>query len=395
MAKPTLLYVITQGEPWGGAQEYVYQLALGASSAYHVVVAIGETSGTATILSQKLAAARAQGKDITVVHLKHLRRNLSVHDTPAIVELEELYKRLQAHIIHLNSSKASVLGSVAFFSFKKNVPAARLISTVHGWAHTEPVSPLRRWLYRVSEQYTAPQKDALIVLSKEDQQRGMTDLHIPLSRLPLIRHGVPTHASRLPKDAARAALIERLKTDSLPDSQKVWFGVIANFYRTKGIDILINAIKRLCVLEPGVIVILIGDGPERSRLTRLIYKHHLENNIWCAGFIETAVQLLPAFDTLVIPSRKEGVPFVLLEALVQKIPIIATAVGGIPSYIIPGETGLLVPPNSTTRLRDALMESLQNPQAMQHMAAAAYERFGKDATTERMITETLALYQSL
>ena len=110
--KPKILYIITQGH-WGGAQKYVYNLASALSNSFEVVVAIGEPNNNPDL--QRLL----KDKGIEHIQLKHLRRSISpIADLLAIFELKKLYKKIKPNIIHLNSSKASILGSLASYKLQ-------------------------------------------------------------------------------------------------------------------------------------------------------------------------------------------------------------------------------------------------------------------------------------
>ena len=136
MDKKRILYVITQSE-MGGAQLYLYDLATSSEAQnFDITVAIGkEGDGT---LNAKLAE-----KNITVIELKHLVRPISpIQDIAGIFELKKIIKELQPDIIHLNSTKASIIGSLA--SLFIYVIRHKLVYTVHGWAFNESLNPIKK-----------------------------------------------------------------------------------------------------------------------------------------------------------------------------------------------------------------------------------------------------------
>jgi len=107
--KLKILYIITQGE-WGGAQRYVFDLVNNLADIFDITIAIGEIDGDQALKSK----VKSQKSKVKIVELKHLVRNISpVHDVLAIFELKKLYKTLKPDIIHLNSSKAGIIGSLA------------------------------------------------------------------------------------------------------------------------------------------------------------------------------------------------------------------------------------------------------------------------------------------
>jgi len=340
--KPRILYVITQGH-WGGAQRYIFDLAMQNRHAFDITVAVG-SAGDATDLQKKLAP-----NNICIVQLHSLQRAVSpLVDIKALFELRKLYKQISPNIIHLNSSKAGILGSLAAAGLK-----AVIVYTAHGWVFHEPMSRPKQTLYQFLEAWTSKFKDAIIVLSKFDREAGKK-IGISEKKIHTIPITVPAGTAYVGKEDARKKIMPTIPANAF------CFGVIANFYKTKGIDVLFNAIasnKRLCHIP----VAVIGDGPERSNLERQI-KHLELTNIHLLGFIENAALYLKAFDALVIPSRKEGLPYIMLDALNARVPIIATNVGGIHEYIEDKKTGLLVQPDNFQALSIAMDWAARHPQ---------------------------------
>jgi glycosyltransferase involved in cell wall biosynthesis len=375
-----ILFVITQGF-WGGAQKYVLELATNLGPSFDISLALGSEDYQA--FRTKITEHNPQ---IKIYPLKHLKREISpLHDLLAIKELKKLYTKLQADIVHLNSSKAGFLGSLA------KTAQTKIIYTAHGWVFLEPLSPLRKKLYQYIEQYSAKFKDAIIVLSKEDEHVAQEQLHIEKSKLHTIALATSDIAF-LPKEQAREKLLEK---NPHIDMTKLLVMSIANHYPTKGLDILIDAIGKLSSEEQKQLQLcIIGDGPERTRLQTDINLLHLENTIFLIPFIENAASLLKAADLFVLPSRKEGLPYALLEALQAQIPIIATLVGGIPSLLKNKPESLLIAPEDSAALQDALQKFLKNPQDFKD-SAKENKKESVEHSLSQMIEQTNTLYTSL
>ncbi|MBI5221571.1 MAG: glycosyltransferase, partial [Candidatus Magasanikbacteria bacterium] len=161
--KHKILLVVTQAE-WGGAQKYVFDLAVNLSADdYQVQVAVGEPQG-----KQQLAEKLKMSK-ITVFPLKHLIRKLSlIQDILAVKELTNLIKQEQPSILHLNSSKAGFLGAIAGRLAGKNRP--QVVFTAHGWAFMEPLPFYKFWLFMIMEKMASCWRQATIVLSEKEKQ---------------------------------------------------------------------------------------------------------------------------------------------------------------------------------------------------------------------------------
>ena len=355
-----ILFVITQGV-WGGSQRYVLDMAKELSKKHSVTVAIGEIHGSKDLQNQ-LASLK---DTINVIQLKHLQRSISpIHDTLALFELQHLYKKIQPDIIHLNSTKAGLLGSLCAHIQKKfrrtnQSSFPKVIYTVHGWIFLEPLPKFSKKLFTSLEQKTAHLKDAFIVLSEEEKKIGQQILHIDDSKIKTIPLGISLPPIVLTKNEARSKIQSMVKTEI---KHSEWIGTIAGLYKTKGLDIFIKSIAKNHTLQNKHYFIL-GEGPERKHLTNLIKLHHLENIIHLLGHIENASLLLPAFDLFVLPSRKEGLPYALLEAMNYELPIIATRVGGVSSLLQKYEAATVISPENEDELMKALAtyKSLPKP----------------------------------
>ncbi len=388
-SKIKILYVITQGA-WGGAQRYIFDLVTNLTGTFEIYVAIGESPSN-NDLQKKLEDWQSEHPEssITTIQLKHLHRSIKpVEDLRGIVELASLYHRLKPAIVHLNSTKAGIIGSFAkigtFFQ------PTKYLYTVHGWVFNETLSPKIRSLYVWLERLTARCKDKIIVLSEADLASGEMVLGLSknsFSRIPLgITPPNPTWGSTKAREVLAAYIGEASTTP------KRWIGTIANFYNTKGLDILIEAIKRIREKLPPVMFILIGEGPGQAHIETLIKKYELTELIRLTGSLDNAAALMPAFDLFILPSRKEGLPYVLLEAIITNVPIIATAVGGIPALIEDKKTGLLVQTPEAGLLAEKILFALANPEVMREYATTSRKQ--NEHSLDAMLASTKAIYQS-
>ncbi len=154
----------------------------------------------------------------------------------------------------------------------------------------------------------------------------------------------------------------------------------------KGQDVLVRALALLARQGCRFRAVLYGDGPLRARVEELILRENLAELVLLAGFRPDARRLLAGADLVVNPSRSEGLPNVLLEAMAARVPVVATLVGGIPEMLEDGRTGWLVPPDDPDALARALAEALASPGQRARRAAAAArvlrERFGADRQQE-------------
>jgi glycosyltransferase involved in cell wall biosynthesis len=186
-------------------------------------------------------------------------------------------------------------------------------------------------------------------------------------------------------------VLDRAKLN-LPTDKKI-VGTIANFYKTKGIDVLIEAVNTQpkSTLEKTLFVI-IGDGTEFKNLKLKIKNLKLENNIRLMGKIDNASIYLKAFDVFVLPSRKEGFPFAILEAMQASLPIIAADVGGNKEAL--GDTGILVPSENPDALSRVINTVLRDSNTVRSISGKTFER-SKLFTEEKMLEETKNVYEKV
>ncbi len=389
-----ILYLITQSE-LGGAQRYILNLASGLKNQYDITVGLGEPGekGEFTI------ALRQAG--IKYFVLPHLQRAISPwSDFMALLEIKKLIKNIKPDIIHLNSSKISILGSLASIRVRRYT--MRVFYTVHGWVFNEPLPAWLKVFYFWAEKFTARFKHKTICVSDFDLKIALARKIASAEKLITIHNGLQP-INFLSRERARQTISQisnfpatqdLAKPDKFPISDII-IGTIANFYKTKGLEYLIQAGQLLQTSQPDVKIIIIGDGDERKNLEKLIKQLKLQDKIFLTGAIENAAQLLPAFNIYVSSSVKEGFPFSILEAMSTNLPIIATNVGGIPEMIKHEQNGLLIPASDSQALASAIIRLLNQPEFAKNLAAQAQKDVSQNFSLEKMVQETKAIYQNI
>jgi glycosyltransferase involved in cell wall biosynthesis len=125
---------------------------------------------------------------------------------------------------------------------------------------------------------------------------------------------------------------------------------------------------------PGVSVVLVGGGPERMTLEQMAKETGVDDRLIITGWREDARDHLTGLDLFVLPSRFEGFPLAILEAMLACLPVVATDVGSVAEAVIDGETGLLVPPEDPEALAASISELLADPERRRRMGAAGRRR---------------------
>lgn len=169
---------------------------------------------------------------------------------------------------------------------------------------------------------------------------------------------------------------------------------VGNLYPVKGHEVLLRALGRLAAdtaLPPWRLAIA-GRGEEEEGLRRLAADSGISNRVHLLGYRADVADLLAAADIFVLPSRSEGLPLALLEAMFAEKPVVASGVGGIPAALESGEEGLLVPPGDPEALAGALRGLLADPARRSAYAAAARRRAEGEFTVEAMVDAYERLY---
>lgn len=168
-------------------------------------------------------------------------------------------------------------------------------------------------------------------------------------------------------------------------------GAVGRLDRQKGFDVLVRAVADL----PDVHLVLVGDGPERVALEGLVDQLDLRQGVTMTGWSPEAPALMRSFDVLAVPSRWEGLPLVVLEAMLAGVPVIATPVGGVPDAVRHEQTGLLVPVNDAGALTAAIDRLAGDPDLRRRLAEAAADDARRRFTSEAMVTSYVALHDEL
>jgi len=305
-----ILFVITKSN-WGGAQRYVFDLATHLPQGYEPVVALGGTgvAGAGTgLLAEKLKTI-----GVRTVFVKGFMRDVAASkEVDALSELVALFKKEKPDVVHLNSSKAGGLGALA--ARLAGVP--RIIFTVHGLPWDEPRGPLAKALIYIATRLTFLLCHTVITISKDNYDRARACL-LCRHKIVLIHNGIGTM--------------------QLGDGQYIRAAFPAGVRITGTIGELNANKNQVALIEwakdtPDAHVAIVGEGELRGFLEDKIKAYHLQERVKLFGFM-AAADVLRGFDVFALPSLKEGLPYVLLEAKQAGLPIEANRVGGIPEII--------------------------------------------------------------
>jgi glycosyltransferase involved in cell wall biosynthesis len=360
--------LITRLEGGAGALALRGALALDRRE-FRAVLITGLVTGSGV---RQLEQARAAG--LEVILEPSLRAPIDPRcDTYALRSLSALLSRRHFDVVHTHTAKAGALGRIA--ARRAGVP--RVVHTYHGFPFHEFQSRLRRAGYIAVERHLGRITDVALCVGTgvavEAIRRGL----LPPERIRTIGVAVPDGPPLCPDSRDRA----RRTLGIAPDATVV--GAVGRLTYQKAPEDFLAAMRELTrlravggVRRPDVVGVWVGGGELAGRVARLV-RSAPQPLVVLAGERADIPEILPAFDVFALPSRYEGLPTAVVEAMVCGIPVVATAVNAVSDVVVPGETGLLVPPQRPHLLAEAVGYLLDHPDGAARMAANARERLGR------------------
>jgi glycosyltransferase involved in cell wall biosynthesis len=357
--------VLIESDGPGGAESTVLSLANGLA-ARGVEVRPAVFSGGEGWLTERLRAAGH------LVYLPSLSRPV---DPALVYRMSQWVRRERLSVLHAHEFTMGFYAGMA--GALSGVPH---VLTMHGG--TSFASVARR---RIALSFSARRAAAVVGVSDSTCEHLALSLGVPASRVERIPNGVMHRAGD--RAATRGAL-------ALGDSEHLLLAV-GNLYAVKGHTVLVRAAATLAQqigLPPWRIAIA-GRGDEERALREQIAAAGLYDRVQLLGLRNDIPDLLAAADGWVMPSLNEGLPLALLEAMLSGLPVVASAVGGIPKIVLPGQTGVLVPPGNADALAVALETLLRQPHHAQTLAHEGRRLVQEQYSFDAMIERYLSIYR--
>lgn len=294
-------------------------------------------------------------------------------DPLLVGRLARTLRRMQAEVVHTHNPLPLIYGA----------PAARLagaaaIHTKHG---RNPAGRANRLLRRAAAQLA----HAFVAVSETTAEQAREQHDAPRSRMHTIANGIRLDRYHPDPEARAAARVEL----GLGDATVV--GTVGRLDTYKNQALLVRAMAPL--LSSQVRLVIVGDGPARADVEAAVAALPEPRWVVMTGRRMDVPRLMPAFDIFCLSSQTEGLPLVVPEAMSASLPIVSTAVGGIPTVVDEGETGFLVPVDETA-LRAALQTLIEDPVRARTMGVAARDVALERYDYGRMVDAYLALYQN-
>ncbi len=327
----------------------------------------------------------AQEHGVEPLYIPELGRELSpLRDVVTLFKLWRLMRQWKPDIVHTHTAKAGFVGRVA--AWLARVPVR--VHTFHGHVFHSYFGPLKTRLFLTLERLTARVTDRLIAISPGQKDDLENVYHIAPPRKIIV---LP-----LCLDLASFAAIARHAGDfrhtfDIPADAPL-IGIVGRFVPVKNHALFLQMAVYLRRQFPNARFALIGDGETRPAIEAQAQALGLSDVAIFTGFLRDLRPAYSDMDVLVISSHNEGTPVSVIEALAAGVPVVSTAVGGVPDLLQNGALGRLVPPDQPEAMAEAVVDALQEPHSSHH----ALRQNVLDIYDVERVTDDLAdLYQVL
>lgn len=349
---PRVLW-LTKGLYPGGAEILMLELATHKAFAEYDI----EVASVLTARHELVPAFIGAGVRVLDLGGKH------TFDPTWVWHLIRIMSANRYNIVHAHSPLPA---SVARMVGRRLRPRPILVATEHNSRNAYSV------LTRVINDYTAKHDDYRISVSAAAAESFPGESEV-------VYHGRMSRPPLASRASARTAL-------GLSSDQSVIM-TVANMRPEKNLELLIAAFLQVRDRIRGASLVLVGDGQERARIEAYVRRLGLEESVQLLGRRTDVSELLPAADVFAMSSRVEGIPVAVMEALQAGLPVVSTAVGGIPEIVQHGLNGLLAPAGSPEGLADALGLVLRDEELRTRLASGArssISNFSVDSAATRI-----------
>ena len=380
---PTVLRVIARLNMGGPARHVVRITAPLAERGYRTVLATGHVAdGELDLLHE----AEAAGLDVR--RIPSLGRDVRpLADLSALRVLRRLVRSVRPDVIHTHTAKAGVLGRLAASACR---PRPLLVHTYHGHVLEGTFGPRASFAFAALERRLAPRTDRLVAVAAEVRDELLRDHRVGRPDQYVV---IPPGIDEVRTAADREAGLMLRRQLSVSDGALL-VGCVGRLAPVKDVARLLATwcAARPDARDPSAKLLVVGAGSCAPALREQVAGR--PDVIFEAPRAELGA-VYGALDVFVLPSRAEGLPQVLVEALSAGIPVIASAVGGVPGLVRDGVDGLLVPRDAVEPLAASLRRVLSDSALRVRLAAGARRRSFPEMTAAAVADQLASLYAGL
>ncbi len=253
-------------------------------------------------------------------------------------------------------------------------------------------SAFRKLIDRLTMHYT----DAVISNSDAGKKLYINRGYLSADKIFIAKSGVDIDLLKvLQSQQVRNNMNRKVFDVSIPEGYGVLF-TVGFLVEQKGTEYLIRALKTLKDQGKKVICFIAGQGHLQSMLENLAQELGISENVYFLGYVKASYQYLPLIDVFVLPSRWEGLPNVIIEAMASRVPVVATDVGGVSELVIDNVTGFLSEPMNVSAFAEKITQVLDLPaEERARILDAAYDHIVQSFTTDTMVAAYTSCYEQL
>jgi glycosyltransferase involved in cell wall biosynthesis len=301
-------------------------------------------------------------------------------DYNSIKNIRRIIKNNNITIIHSHDFKSDFYALIASIGLK-----VKRVTTAHGstrdsWLKRVYLAFNEIIIYRYYNSIIAVSNELKIMLLK----RGIKG-----EKIFVIQNGLDLNFIK------NVNVVKNFEEPLPVPASAIVFTVIGRLFPDKGHRFFLKAFDSIKHRYSNVYALIVGDGPSRQDIERQIQLLGLSNRVYVCGMRSDIWNVYSRTQYLVIPSLREGIPYVLLEAMAHHITILSTSVGDIPMIIKDGESGFIVPPADSNALSTRMVDLLENEEHAKTMAEAAYKVLIDRFSSDRMVKCTEELYNTI
>ncbi len=359
----------------GGAEIFAYDLLKNMDRKKYKHIVLYATDSAMTVAFERIG-------------IKVIKHNLqSRFDFFGILGLYKIVKQNRINIIHSHAVRYDFAAMIVAVFMR--IP---LIITRHV-AITDYLLPkMKKSIYMFFDWLSLFGAKMIIAISNDCRNKINRYYPVDPKKIFVIYCGID-----FDKLSASRSWPENVLFEDDKKNNTIIIGTVAQLTYYKGIDTLIRAFQELIIEFPNIRLIIVGDGAERKKLEELSVKLKIEKNVRFLGLRSDVHNILPLFDIFALPSRREGLPLSILEAMYFERPIVASNVGAVGEIVQPGKTGILIDPDNTKQIYDAIKELMLDPSKRAHYGKQGYQlvttKFGISQAVENYAKIYSRLYQ--
>lgn len=363
-----ILHIISSGGMYG-AEAVILNLSRTLNENSHSSI-LGVFSNSTNPNLQLHEAATREGIESNIIPCN------GQIDWTVAESIRRLAAQTGADVVHAHGYKSDVY--VYFALRKTGIP---FVSTCHNWLKGGPAVSC----YGMVDRFVLRSYAAVIAVSDEVRGRLLAS-GVSANKIHSIRNGIDLR----PFEKARSSLL--VEGDAATPLTVGWIGRLSN---EKGADIFLRAAARVLAQCPQTRFAIVGDGPDLAMLRALTDELKIAKNVSFMGRRSDMPAVYASLDVMVSSSRQEGLPMAILEGMASGLPLVATAVGDVPTVILDGSIGILVPSEAVDLLAEGVVKLLQNADMRSSYGAASKKRVEDEFSAEKMTANYLAVYRQV